>query len=77
MIEEAPETLQLNVELPPALTLVGLAVKELMTGFEGAGGGGAETTVTVTDLVTVPAALVAVMVYIVLEKGRALALPAG
>ena len=58
--EVAPVTFQLNVELPPALTLAGLAVKELITGNEG--GGGAPATVTVADLVTVPAALVAVRV---------------
>jgi hypothetical protein len=55
-----PVTFQLSVELPPALMLGGLAVKELITGSEG--GGGAAATVTVTDLVTVPAALVAVRV---------------
>ena len=32
---------------------------------------------TVTDLVTVPAAFAAVIVYMVLEKGLALALPEG
>ena len=60
----APETFQLNVELPPALMLVGLAVKELITGAEGdgGGGGGAAVTVTVTDRLTLPAALVAVRV---------------
>ncbi len=63
--EVAPLTVQLSVELPPALILAGLAVKELMTGFEGAGccgGGGAAPTVTVAVLVTGPAALVAVRV---------------
>jgi hypothetical protein len=53
-----PVTLQLSVELPPALMLGGLVVKELITGSEG--GGGAAATVIVTDWVTVPAALVAV-----------------
>jgi hypothetical protein len=56
-----PVTLQLSVELPPALMLGGLAIKEMITGKEGVGGGAA-ATVTVTDLVTVPAALVAVRV---------------
>jgi hypothetical protein len=61
----ASETLQLRVELPPALMLMGLAVKELITGKEdgcGVGAGGAAATVTVTDLVTLPAALIAVRV---------------
>ena len=55
----ASETFQLNVELPPALMLVGLAVKELITGADG---GGAAATVMVADLLTLPAALVAVRV---------------
>ena len=57
----APETLQLRVELPPALMLGGLVVKELITGKEGVGGGAA-ATVTVTGWVTLPAALVALKV---------------
>jgi hypothetical protein len=60
LAEVAPVMLQLKVELPPALMLAGVAVKELMTGGEA--GGGAPVTVTVTGLVTVPAALLAVMV---------------
>ena len=52
----APVVLQLSVELPPGLTLVGLAVKLFITGAE------AEPTVTVTCLVTLPAELVAVSV---------------
>lgn len=55
--DETPETFQLNMELPPLLMLVGLAVNET-TGKEG----GAAATVTVTCLVTVPAALVALRV---------------
>ena len=57
--DETPVTFQFNVELPPALMLVGLAVNET-TGKEG--GGGPAPTVTVACLVTVPAALVAVRV---------------
>jgi hypothetical protein len=56
-----PVTFQFRVELPPALMLEGLAVKERITGKE-AGGGGAAATVTVTDWVTLPAALVALKV---------------
>ena len=56
--DAAPEVLQLNVELAPEEMLVGLAVKLAMTGSEG----GAAETVTVTCLVTEPAALVAVSV---------------
>ena len=64
----APETFQLSVELPPAVMLAGLAVKELITGREGGGGaaggegGGAAATVTLAVLVTLPAALLAVRV---------------
>jgi hypothetical protein len=53
--------LQLSVELPPELILVGLAVNELITGNAG-GGKGADATVTVIDLFTVPALLLAVSV---------------
>ena len=53
----APDMLQLKVEIPPALMLVGLAVKLLITGSEGAA-----ATVTVTCLVAEPAELVAVSV---------------
>jgi hypothetical protein len=60
-IAVAPETFQPSVVLSPELMLVGLAVKERITGKE-AGGGGAAATVTVTDMVTLPAALVAVRV---------------
>jgi hypothetical protein len=56
-----PVTFQLRVELPPALMLGGLVVKELITGKEGVGGGAA-ATVTVTGWVTLPAALVALKV---------------
>ncbi len=59
-IAVAPETFQPSVVLSPELMLVGLAVKELITGSEG--GGGAAATVTVTDMVMLPAALVAVRV---------------
>ena len=61
----APVVLQLSVELPPALMLPGLAVKLLITGFEGA-----EATVMVTCLVTLPAELIAVIVYVVVEEGH-------
>lgn len=50
--DETPVTFQLSVEFPPALMLVGLAVKVLITGKVGGGGvggGGAEATTTVTD----------------------------
>ena len=53
----APETFQLNVELPPALMLVRLAVNKLITGSAGV-----PATVTVTDRLVFPAALVAVRV---------------
>jgi hypothetical protein len=56
----APLVFQLSVELPPELMLDGLAVKLFITG--GAGGGGEAEIVTVTCLVTVPPALVAVSV---------------
>jgi hypothetical protein len=104
VIDVAPETLQLTMELPPALMLVGLAVKARIIGGEDGGdekgvgedgggengdgedgggengdgedGGGengvgegvgvgvaaAVVTATVTDLLTLPAELVAVMV---------------
>jgi hypothetical protein len=71
----ASETLQLRVVLLPVLMLVGLAVKELITGKEGGCGPGvsgvgvggvigvgAPATATVADLVTLPAALIAVRV---------------
>jgi hypothetical protein len=54
-----PVTLQLRVELPPALMLEGLATKKLITGSDGEG---AAITITVTDLVTVPPGPVAVKV---------------
>ena len=57
--DETPVTFQFSVELPPALMLVGLAVKVLITGNDG---GGAAATATVTDSVTLPAALVALRV---------------
>jgi hypothetical protein len=57
----APVTFQLNVVFPPALMLVGLAANEFMTGKE-SGEAGAAATVTVTDLMTLPAALLAVRV---------------
>ena len=60
-IAVAPETFQPSVVLSPELMLVGLAVKERITGKE-AGGGGAAAIVIVTDLVTLPTALVAVRV---------------
>ena len=44
--DETPVTFQFNVELPPALMLVGLAVKVMITGNDG---GGAAATATVTD----------------------------
>ena len=52
----APLVAQLSVLLAPAAMLVGLAVKELMVGFE------ADVTVTVTVVVEEPALLVAVSV---------------
>ena len=60
-IAVAPEIFQPSVVLSPELMLAGLAVKERITGKE-AGGGGAATTVTITDLVMLPVALVAVRV---------------
>jgi hypothetical protein len=66
--------LQLRVELPPELMLDGLAVNEVIDGNTG-GGNGAEATVIVTDLFTVPALLLAVNVYVAVEDGRAVALP--
>jgi len=53
--EVAPVTFHDRVELPPALMLVGLAVKALITGGvtggeAGGGEAGAAATVTVTDL---------------------------
>ena len=68
--EVAPEVLQLSVELAPEEMLVGLAVKLAMTGSEGAA-----ATVTVTCLVTEPAALVAVSVNVVVVPGDTVALP--
>ncbi|MEJ2739696.1 MAG: hypothetical protein P8105_07735, partial [Dehalococcoidia bacterium] len=65
----APVVLQLSVVLPPALMLEGLAVKLLITGGEAA------PTVTVTCLVTLPAALVAVNVYVLVEPGEREVLP--
>ena len=59
--EVAPETDQLIVEHAPELMLPGLAVKLFTTGGV-AGGGGAEVTVRVSVLVTLPAALVAVSI---------------
>jgi hypothetical protein len=53
--------LQLRVELPPELMLDGLAVKDVIEGNAG-GGNGADATVTVIDLFTVPALLLAVRV---------------
>ena len=61
----APVVLQLSVELPPALMLPGLAVKPLITGFEGA-----EATISVASLVTLPSELIAVIVYVVVEEGH-------
>ena len=59
----APVTFQVRLEFPPSLMLVGLAVKELMTGgVAGGGEGGPAATVTVTVLLTLPAELVAVSV---------------
>ena len=57
--DETPVTFQFSVELPPALMLVGLATKKLITGSDGEG---AAITITVTDLVTVPPGPVAVKV---------------
>jgi hypothetical protein len=70
-MDVAPVTLQLNVELPPAVIPVGLAVNELITGTET----GAAATVTVTCRVTEPAELVAVNVYVVVAAGEQVALP--
>ena len=58
------ETLQLNMEFPPALMLFGSAIKKLITGMEdgGGGGGGVPATVTVTDWLLLPAALVAMRI---------------
>jgi hypothetical protein len=69
----APLVFQLSVELSPELMLEGLAVKLFITGGEG--GGGEAETVTVTCLVTLPAALVAVNVKVVVEAGEPVALP--
>ncbi len=60
----APLVAQLSMLLEPAAMLVGLAVKELMTGSAGAA-----VTVTVTSEATDPAALVAVNVYVVVAAG--------
>jgi len=64
--DETPVIFQFSMEFPPALMLVGLAVNETTTGKVdggGVGGGGAAAaTMTVTCLVTVPAALVAIRV---------------
>ncbi len=63
--DETPVAFQLSRELPPALMLVGLAVNETTGKEEGGGvggGGAAAATMTVTCLVTVPAALVAIRV---------------
>ena len=56
------ETLQLNMEFPPALMLFGSAIKKLITGMEDGGGGGVPATVTVTDWLLLPAALVAMRI---------------
>ncbi len=60
----APLVTQLSVLLEPAVMLVGLAVKELMTGSAGAA-----VTVTVTSDVADPAPLVAVSIYVVVAAG--------
>ena len=65
----APVVLQLSVVLPPALMLEGLAAKLFITGGE------ADPTVTVTCLVTLPAALVAVKVNVVVVVSGPEALP--
>jgi hypothetical protein len=65
----APEVFQLSVVLPPELMLEGLAVKLLITGGE------PDPTVTVTCLVTLPVALVAVSVKVVVAYSVPVALP--
>jgi hypothetical protein len=62
-IDVAPVTFHISKELPPALILGGSAIKPSITGADtGIDGAGAGTTVTVTDSVTLPLALVAVNV---------------
>ncbi len=59
----APEVVQLSVLMPPRLTLVGLAVNELIVGSVG------WVTVTVSVDVTEPVVFVAVKVYVVVAVG--------
>jgi hypothetical protein len=65
----APLVAQLSVLLDPEVMLVGLAVKELITGLL------AVFTVTVSIDVVEPAALVAVRVYLVVAVGLMLVAP--
>ena len=66
----APEVLHVKSDMPPPLRLEGLAENELMTG-----GIAADETVTVAVPVTLPAALAAVKVYVVVTDGVAMRLP--
>lgn len=68
--EVAPEVLHVRSEVPAPPRLEGLAENEMITG-----GVAAAATVTVTVLVTLPAVLDAVSVYVVVTTGVAAALP--
>jgi len=61
LTEVASATVQVSVELPPSLMDAGAVVKLVTTGFV--------FTVTVTLAVFVPAAFVAVTVYVVVTAG--------
>ena len=63
------EVVQERMEVPPELTLVGLA-ESAHVGAAGGGGGGAEVTVTVTVQFTEPPEPVAVPVYVVVFEGE-------
>jgi len=73
--EEAPEVLHVRSDVPAPLRLEGLAENELMTGGVVAVAAAPAETFTVTDLVTLPAALAAVNVYVVVTAGVAITLP--